>query len=69
MGPAEAPPEVKEVPAGQGVLWSVGEDGQDDGGLRRPRPDEFSTMAGQDLIYLVPLPPGKQAPPKKPARR
>jgi hypothetical protein len=68
-GPVEVPPEVKEVPAGQGILWSVGEDGQDDGGLRRPRPDEFSTMDGHDLIYLVPLPPGKQAPPKKPARR
>jgi hypothetical protein len=62
-------PPVKEVPAGQGVLWSVGEDGQDDGGLRRPPPNQPATMAGQDLIYLVPLPPSLQPPPKKPARR
>ena len=55
--------------AGQGVLWSVGEDGQDDGGLRRPPPNEMTTMAGQDLIYLVPLPLSQQKPPKKPARR
>jgi hypothetical protein len=68
-GPVDVRPEVKEVPAGQGILWSVGEDGEDDGGLRRPRPDEFTTMAGQDLIYLVPLPPGPPGPPKKPARR
>jgi hypothetical protein len=62
-------PPTKEVPAGQGVLWSVGEDGQDDGGLRQVAPNEPRTMPGQDLIYLVPRPPSKQVPPKKPARR
>jgi hypothetical protein len=69
MAAEEWRPPAKEVPAGQGVLWSVGEDGQDDGGLRRPPPNEAATMAGQDLIYLVPLPPSQQPPPKKPARR
>jgi hypothetical protein len=61
-GPGEfpAPPPLpgKKIPAGQGILWSVGEDHQDDGGLRQGlRPDQHNpTPIGEDLIYLVPLP-------------
>jgi hypothetical protein len=48
--PVVAPQEpTREVPAGQGILWSVGEDGHDNGGHRQ----------GDDLIFLVPL-PGKK---------
>jgi hypothetical protein len=42
------------VPAGQGVLWSVGLDGTDDGGHRFGSPGQ---MEHTDRIYLVPLPP------------
>jgi hypothetical protein len=49
------PGKTRQLPAGQGVLWSVGKDGADDGGrrsgqTRQPEP-------GTDLIFLVPLPP------------
>jgi ABC-type transport system involved in multi-copper enzyme maturation permease subunit len=43
---------VRMVAAGQGVLWSVGPDGSDDGGTRQwnePRGGQ-----GQDVIFLVP---------------
>jgi hypothetical protein len=45
---------VREVPAGQGIVWSVGPDGADDGGTRqwdwgdKPGP-------GRDLIFVVPV--------------
>jgi hypothetical protein len=77
-GAPEPPRQFRDVAAGQGVLWSVGEDGQDDGGVRQPGfggaprgtdGRRVETMPGEDLIYLVPLPPGQQKPPKKPARR
>ncbi|MGH7222623.1 MAG: hypothetical protein ACRELF_05310, partial [Gemmataceae bacterium] len=49
------PPKGKLVKAGQVILWSVGEDGHDDGGskqgLHLP-----ATIFGDDLIYLVPPP-------------
>jgi hypothetical protein len=38
------------------VLWSVGEDGQDDEG-RNPGNHKPSTAPGEDLVYRVPLPP------------
>jgi hypothetical protein len=69
LAAAEGRPLVKEVPKGQGVLWCVGEDGQDDGGLRQSAPDGRISMPGEDLIFLVPLPPSQQEQPKKPARR
>jgi hypothetical protein len=46
------------VPAGQGILWCVGEDRQDDGG-REQGGQGYDTGPGQDLIFLVPLPPAK----------
>jgi hypothetical protein len=79
--PEEWRPPVKQVPAGQGILWSVGEDRQDDGGVRQPGVGgppggmggfdarQAPAVPGEDLIYLVPLPPSKQPAPKKPARR
>ncbi len=42
------------VPAGQGILWCVGEDGRDDGGHSR----QGLGTGRDDLIFLVPLPPG-----------
>jgi hypothetical protein len=45
----------KDVPPGQGILWSVGEDGHDDGGHRQSL--RVRGQSGRDLIYLVPLPP------------
>jgi hypothetical protein len=47
------------VPAGQGILWSVGEDGQDDGGRRQVSTGNERTKLGEDRIFLVPLPPRK----------
>jgi hypothetical protein len=64
--PEAAPPEAfreptRKVPAGQGILWSIGEDGQDDGGKRQGlRSDQTQTRTGEDLIYLVPLPAPKR---------
>jgi hypothetical protein len=54
MPPAGEDPR-RWVPAGQGILWSVSEDGKDDGG-KRQRGDSVAGSVGQDLIYLVPLP-------------
>jgi hypothetical protein len=46
---------VREVPAGQGVLWSVGPDGVDHGGTRQ-WDDKDAPVSGarRDLIFLVP---------------
>lgn len=44
------------VPKGEGILWSVGEDRQDDGGKEQGI-DRGDSSVGQDLIYLVPPPP------------
>lgn len=48
-------PQVRAVPAGQGILWSVGEDLQDDDGKRRGGGGQQPTRHGEDLITLVPL--------------
>jgi ABC-type transport system involved in multi-copper enzyme maturation permease subunit len=42
---------VREIPAGWGVLWSVGPDGKDDGGVRQW---EGGAGDGRDMIFLVP---------------
>ncbi len=42
---------VREVPAGWGILWSVGPDGSDDGGTRQW---EEVAQVGRDVIFLVP---------------
>jgi hypothetical protein len=56
--PPPPPPPTRNVPAGQGILWSVGEDGVDDGGKRQdPVPERQQTRPGEDIIFLVPLPP------------
>jgi hypothetical protein len=47
------PPGV--VPNGPGILWAVGEDGHDDGGVKQGR--DSGTMFGEDMIFLVPPPP------------
>jgi hypothetical protein len=48
---------LRKIPPGQGVLWSVGEDKGNDGGHRQFSPSKGETAPGEDLIYLVPLPP------------
>jgi hypothetical protein len=48
---AGAEPPRREVSAGQGVLWSVGPDRRDDGGLRQVAGIEGT---GADMIFLVP---------------
>ena len=55
-GPPPAPPSV-DVPPGQGVLWSVGSDGTDDGGVQQADAERGYTVQGEDVIFLVPLPP------------
>jgi hypothetical protein len=51
-GPAAEP--ARRVEAGQGILWSTGEDREDNGGTRRCYP--LSRCApGEDIIFLVPL--------------
>ncbi len=58
-GPA-LPEPTRHVVAGQGILWSVGEDRQDDDAQRQGLGTERSeTRRGEDLIYLVPLPATK----------
>lgn len=49
-------PPPKPVPAGQAILWSVGEDGSDDGGMRQGRHRNHLAHFQEDLIYLVPPP-------------
>jgi ABC-type transport system involved in multi-copper enzyme maturation permease subunit len=44
---------TQQVPAGQGILWSAGPDGRDDGGLRQ-WDGLANTPKGCDVIYLVP---------------
>jgi hypothetical protein len=48
---------TRKIPAGQGILWSVGEDKGDNGGHQQTgRYGELpSGGIGQDIIYLVPL--------------
>ncbi|MHB1423939.1 MAG: ABC transporter permease [Gemmataceae bacterium] len=48
---------VKIVPPGQAILWSAGEDEQDDGGLHHQGFGAAPMNSNTDLIYLVPLPP------------
>ena len=57
-GPPPPPPSVDVAP-GQGVLWSVGPDGQDDGGVQQAREDGYTAL-GEDVIFLVPLPSKKR---------
>ena len=51
------PPPTRTVLPGQGVLWSVGNDGTDDGGHRQIGSPPDPNLSGEDLIFLVPLPP------------
>jgi hypothetical protein len=45
------------VAPGQGVLWSVGPDGVDDGGIRQVGSNGDAVAAGgEDRIFLVPRP-------------
>jgi hypothetical protein len=53
--PGLPPPPTRFVPAGQGILWSVGEDRIDDGGVQQSRTPS-NTAFGEDIIYLVPPP-------------
>ena len=50
------PPPTRKIPPGQGVLWSVGPDKQDDGGRRQSGSTAGPNSPGEDLIFLVPLP-------------
>jgi hypothetical protein len=43
------------VQDGHGILWSVGEDGHNDEGVKQGK--HSGTMFGEDIIFLVP-PPG-----------
>ncbi len=54
-GPAPAT-YIRKIPPGQGVLWSVGRDGVDDGGRRQSSSLMGDTGPGEDFIFLVPLP-------------
>ncbi len=51
------PPPMRLIPKGQGILWSSGEDRHDDGGLRQGGDRQSGTVFGEDILYLVPLPP------------
>jgi hypothetical protein len=48
--------EMMDVPAGQGILWSVGDDRTDNGAHRQGNLSTGTTSGGEDLIYLVPRP-------------
>jgi hypothetical protein len=49
---------VRKVAAGQGILWCVGDNKTDDGGHTQESPQLPGKIPGEDVIYLVPLPPG-----------
>jgi hypothetical protein len=53
----DAAEKSRVVPAGQAILWSVGRDAADDGGVRHGESRRAETDT--DLIFLVPLPPKK----------
>ncbi|HTU20261.1 MAG TPA: ABC transporter permease [Gemmataceae bacterium] len=55
--PPGGPPPSRGIPKGQAILWSVGEDRHDDGGKQQGLHASSTTSFGEDLIYLVPLPP------------
>jgi hypothetical protein len=48
---------LRKIPPGQGVLWCVGDDKVDDGGHRHCPSFWRDFVAGDDVIFLVPLPP------------
>jgi hypothetical protein len=58
----DRPEQTRVVPAGQGILWCIGEDGHDDGGHQRQDPDMSwkDTVSPEDLVFLVPLPPSRK---------
>ena len=58
MPPAAQP--SRKIRPGQGVLWSVGADQHDDGGVRQTAADMYSPNLGADVIFLVPPPPDNQ---------
>jgi hypothetical protein len=52
---------VRKIPVGQGIVWSVGEDRQDDGARRQGlNSGDEKTRPGEDLIFLVPMPARKK---------
>jgi hypothetical protein len=51
--------EFRRVPAGEGILWSVGNDGHDDGGHVQEWSQSGPARRPKDRIFLVPLPPGR----------
>src|SRR5262249_51161666 len=51
LRPGEGPPTLRFIPKGQGILSSVGEDTQDDGGKKQGIHRQ-PTSVGEDLIYL-----------------
>jgi hypothetical protein len=53
-------PSVRDVPAGQGILWCVGDDGKDDGGHTQESPHAPGAIQHEDVIFLVPLPPARR---------
>ena len=57
--PTGPPPEAMTVQADDAVLWSVGPDSRDDGGLR-PIIDGIPGAIGQDWIVVVPTRIGKK---------
>jgi hypothetical protein len=57
-GVGDLPGEFIDIPIGQGILWCVGDDLGDDGGLM-PAHGPTHCERGQDYIFLVPLAPKK----------
>ena len=53
------PPAGRKVPPGQGILWCVGQNKVDNGG-RRQMGSAGGFTRGEDMIFLVPLPPAEK---------
>jgi hypothetical protein len=51
---------AREVPAGQGILWCVGDDLRDDGGRTQQNPPDRPQVANADVIFLVPPEPARR---------
>ena len=60
--PVSTKDETVRVRAGQAILWSVGQNGTDEGGRQIPiNPMTFGRT--DDLVFLVPLPPAERKAP------
>ncbi len=60
VGRPESALALKHIPQGQGIVWSAGSDGHDNGGHVQESPHFPGAISDADWIFVVPLPPGRR---------